>query len=72
VLPFENPGEPSTGWSRGKKKILARLHGAFASDFECEMSARYEAYAENDVPWMFFLRMSGKKCFKFMVKILRM
>jgi len=27
-----------------------RLHGAFASDFESEMSQRYEAYAEHDVP----------------------
>ena len=47
-------GNPNCFWVNQRLEPNPRLHGAFASDFECEMSARYEAYAENDVPWMFF------------------
>ena len=66
VLPFENHGEPELFLVNQRVEPNSRLHGAFASDFECEMSARYEAYAENDVPWMFFLKgFLEKKCFKF-------
>ena len=53
VLPFEKPGGTRTFVLVNQRvEPNSRLHGAFASDFECEMSARYEAYAENDVPWM--------------------
>lgn len=36
-----------TGWG-GCVSTWPRLHGAFASDFEDEMSARYVAYAEHE------------------------